>query len=1151
MPEERKLVTILFADVTGSTALGETLDPEDVRTLMTRYFKLARCVVAEHGGTVEKFIGDAVMAVFGLAQAHGDDAERALAAALALRDVVADDALLAGRFVLRMGVHTGQVMATDDRGRGDFLVTGDAVNVAARLEQHAQPSEIVASRRTADAARAAFLFGKRRLVTAKGKSRRLEVYPLTGPRPVRLVGRPPLVGRRRELAQLDLLRVAVLEERRPQLVSIVAPAGTGKTRLLEEFLARLDPADGFQVAMARCLPYGDHLTYWPLRGLLEGLLGDAFSSERVTEAFARGGHGAEDAARLADLVLATLGIERDGHDGHDGHDGQGHRSDRTSIFGAWRLLVEVLAREAPRVLVFEDLHWASESLLDLVEHIMSPRTQAAVLLVALSRPELLDRRPAWGGGQRNFTSLALEPLREEQTRELVSHLMAGAEGPNGMVRQRVVERSGGNPFFAIELAHSVAERGPMGLNTSATDANLPDTVHEAVLERLDRLTPPERGVLQVATVAGRTFRPDMLRALVSVGTGGEPAAVEDLDAALGDLLARDLIAPTEDGQYTFRHLLFRDVAYGTLPRAERIRLHAQVAAWLEHFAADRLDEFTELIAYHYREAAVLARQSAVAVPLPVDAARAVRFLVRAGEMASQTGAFLEARDYLQSAIALAPESDRGRLYEALGDSVHQVLRETGASAYREALARWRADLPAPTAMDEQSAVPPSRTEGGHQPAGDPLTGARLLRKLLIAYLRWGAMPTDVTEWRELEEMQAEARRLAEAAGNEQEVWRVRVMDLLWLYWRDGVPTEEIARGRAVANAAADYFEMDKNWTALSEALDVYTSLSIALAEHADALEAAQRRLAIPDLPAAERGDAVSTVVRGYFNIGDYERCVSTARTALEQVRPGESALPLGLAVSLAATVAWYDGRWDELALFLDAARDTWDQSEHELGRGWLMSHLIALQVAMARDDQAAADAAAATLHALLAQEPTDELVRLVAAYQADDADKLLCPPLAHWTENTRYPETLMFLSERGITAPRELLDAAAAEAYVEQVPFPLLCLEIAEALAADDDVRLAAALEDAERGGLVAHVARMRVVLAQRSGNQAPLERARPVLQRLGDRQFLRRLEEVASRLPMRPGSPQEHAERELAHGAPAAAKRTTPRRRVRRATEA
>jgi len=1106
MPEERKLVTILFADVTGSTALGESLDPEDVRALMTRYFEHARRVVSEHGGIVEKFIGDAVMAVFGLAQAHGDDAERALAAAQALREEVAGDAVLDGRFVLRMGVHTGEVIATSDRSRGDFLVTGDAVNVAARLEQHAQPDEIVASRRTAEAARAAFLFGKRRLVTAKGKRHRIEVYPLSGPRPTRQVGRPPLVGRGRELAQLALLCTAVLEERRPQLISIIAPAGTGKTRLLEEFLGRLDPTGGFQVAMARCLPYGDHLTYWPLRGLLEGLLGGEFSREQLAKTFAQAGHQVEDATRLADLVLATLGIERDGQ--------SDSQSDRMSIFGAWRLLVEAVAREAPRIVIFEDLHWASESLLDLVEHIMSPRTQARVLLVALSRPELLDRRPSWGGGQRNFTSLALEPLREDQTRELVDRL---AEGMHGTVRMRIVERSGGNPFFAIELARSVAERGLMGRAVSAN--GLPDTVHEAVLERLDRLAPAERAVLQEAAVVGRTFRPDMLQAIAS------GPSQDDVGAALGNLLAQDLVAPAEDGLYTFRHILFRDVAYGTLARSERIRLHTQVAIWLEDFAADRLDEFTELIAYHYREAVVLARQSAVPVELPVDVARVVRFLARASELASQVGAFLEARSHLQSAIALAPESERGRLYEALGDNVHQVLRGTGTAAYREALARWRAD-----------------------PAGDALSGARLLRKLLVTYLRWGAMQTDGTEWRELEEMQAEARRLAEAANDEEELWRVRLVDLLWLFWRDNVPADEINRGREASRAAANYFEAQANWTALSEALDIYISLSMALARHADALKAAQRRLAIPDLPAAERGDAVSTVVRGYFNTGDYERCVAAARAALQQVRPGESALHLGLAVSMAATAAWYGGHWDELAPFLDAARDAWDQSEHEIGRGWLMCHFIALTVAMAREDQTTADTALAALDTLVAKERTDEFRRLIASYRTDEADKLL-GEVAHWTQDTRYPETLMFLSERAIRAPRELLSAAAAEANAEQVPFPLLCLTIAEALSADDDARLATALEEAERGGMVAHVARMRIVVAQRSCDLAQLERARPVLQRLGDRQFLRRLEEVANCIQS--GAPQPSEVREPAHTGPRATQEAEPLRRIRQATEA
>jgi len=397
-------------------------------------------------------------------------------------------------------------------------------------------------------------------------------------------------------------------------------------------------------------------------------------------------------------------------------------------------------------------------------------------------------------------------------------------------------------------------------------------------------------------------------------------------------------------------------------------------------------------------------------------------------------------------------------------------------------------------------------------------------------------------------MQAEARRLAEAATDEEELWRVRLVDLLWLFWRDNVPADEINRGREASRAAANYFEAQANWTALSEALDIYISLSMALARHADALEAAQRRLAIPDLPAAERGDAVSTVVRGYFNTGDYERCVAAARAALQQVRPGESALHLGLAVSMAATAAWYGGHWDELAPFLDAARDAWDQSEHEIGRGWLMCHFIALTVAMAREDQTTADTALAALDTLVAKERTDEFRRLIASYRTDEADKLL-GEVAHWTQDTRYPETLMFLSERAIRTPRELLSAAAAEANAEQVPFPLLCLTIAEALSADDDARLATALEEAERGGMVAHVARMRIIVAQRCCDLAQLERARPVLQRLGDRQFLRRLEEVANCIQS--GAPQPSEVREPEHTDPRATQEAKPLRRIRQATEA
>ena len=395
------------------------------------------------------------------------------------------------------------------------------------------------------------------------------------------------MDRKPDLHQLELLLERTLSERQPQLVSIMAPAGTGKTRLLEEFLAHLDPAQGFQVAAARCPPYGQTLTYWPLRGLLIGLLGEAIGKPQVVDAFVQGGQAPEDAARLADFVLTTLGVEQD------------EVTDRESIFAAWRLLLEALASQTPRVVVFEDLHWASESLLDLVEYLVHPRVQAALLMIILSRPELLDRRPAWGGGQQNFAAIALQPLTEVQTRELVEHVAAGL---HQALRERVVTHSGGNPFFVLELIRGIAEK-------RAITYILPDTVHAAVLARLDLLSSQERAVAQAASVAGRVFRVAALQAVLENLTGSE------IDRALDGLMTRQIVVQASGGTFTFNHMLIRDVAYGTLSRSERVRIHSKIAAWLEAFAAERLDEFMELIAYHYLEAVRLAQQSAVPLGL--------------------------------------------------------------------------------------------------------------------------------------------------------------------------------------------------------------------------------------------------------------------------------------------------------------------------------------------------------------------------------------------------------------------------------------------------------------------------------------------------------------------------------------------------------
>lgn len=1063
MPEERKLVTILFADVTESTALGDTLDPEDVRALMGRYYAHARRIIQEHGGTLEKFIGDAVMAVFGLPHAHGNDAERALAAALALREAVATDTVLAERLLLRLGINTGEIIATSYPQGGDFLVTGDAVNVAARLQQAARPGEIVVSERTADAAQAAFLFGDARLVEVKGKRQPLRLFPLQEARLVRRVTRPPFVGRRQDLLQLSVLQARVLEERRPQLVSILAPAGIGKTRLLEEFLARLNPADGFQVATARCLPYGQTLTYWPLRGLLTDLLGGEIAKPPVTEAFARGGHTPEDATRLADFVLTTLGIEREG------------TTDRESIFTAWRLLLESLAHQAPRIVVFEDLHWASESLLDLVEHIMHPRTQVPLFIVVLSRPELLERRPTWGGGRQNFTALALEPLSETHTRELVERLTGGL---HEAIRERIVERCGGNPFFAVELVRGLAEHGITG--KAALAETLPDTVHAAVLARLDLLSPQERAVVQAAAVAGRAFRPATIHAALGDRTPSE------IDEALDALLTHNLVVSAQGRTFTFRHALIRDVAYGTLSRVERVRMHGKIAAWLEANAGEHVDEYTELIAYHYRETVLLSRQAAVPLELPIDPARAVHYLTRAGHLASRSGAFAEARTYLQSAIDLAPQEEHLLLYEQLGDCV--VWGNTAIEAYRQALARWRGTV-----------------------AQDPLVGVRLLRKLLITSLRWNVTPRSAEE--ELVRLLAEARRLAEAADDEDERWRVQLAHIWLFLWSENDTLQDVEQGRSTALAAATYFEARADWVSFSDALDAYISLSRGVGAHDDALEASRRRLSIPELPAMERGDALNMMAQLSFHLGNYSRCYEIVREGLARLRLGEPVGYLAGAVALAMRALYVTGRWSEIDALMPTLEDVWEQVQHDVSTATDVAYgyFTVLDMALAREDQVATSTAASVLERCLptGQANAQNGQSLLAALLEDDPRPIdYDPSNGDWGTNL-----LLFFNEHGVHAPPALI---AQERYWLSLAASVLrsrCVEIAEALVAEDLARLAAALDEAEATGLILHAARMRVVLAQRTSDRAQLERARSVLERQGDRHFLRRLDEVAATL--------------------------------------
>ena len=1060
MPEERKLVTILFADVTGSTALGELFDPEDVRALMGRYYEHARRVVAAHGGTIEKFIGDAVMALFGLSQAHEDDAERALAAALALRAAIDGDEILRGvSFQLRMGVNTGEVVATSDHSSGDFLVTGDTVNVAARLQQNANPGEIIANERTFNAAQNAFLFDEPRMIEAKGKREPLRVYPLMGAREVRAVYRPPFVGRKQDLMQLQLLEARVMEEERPQLVSIVAPAGTGKTRLLEEFLRRLEPDEGFQMAAVRCLPYGQTLTYWPLRGLLNGLLlGPEITKPPLMAVFTQASYEAEDAARLADVILATLGIEGD----------KTATIDRESLFAAWRLLIEAFAKQAPRVLIFEDLHWASDSMLDLVEHITQQHTHARLLLIVLSRPELLDRRPTWGGGRQNFTALALQPLTPTQTGDLVERLSSDLAPA---LRHQIAERCGGNPFFALELARGLAERGLSG--AAATLDMLPDTVHAAVQARIDLLTKPERAVLQIAAVASRGIRPAMLHAAL------DEYSLRDIETALDGLLARDMLVPGEGDAYTFRHILIRDVAYSTLSRAERVRLHSKLAAWLESLAGDHLDAYAEIIAYHYREAVLLSRQSAIRRPMPRETERAVYFLERAGELAARAGAFAEAREHLRDAIALASESDHLHLYEKLGDSL--VLGDDVSNAYEKAIERWRAE---------------------DEPA--PLTGARLLRKLLVAFHRMNKQLTN----EKYTALWDEARQLAQQCGDEAELWRFRVAHLHWILQtalqRGVINEQETQEGLATCKAAAAFFERHDDWPALVATLDLWMGFCETIGAHTEAMTVCRRRLEVPGISTYERMDTLGGIAMIHFLIGDYEQSIATVCEALDALRPGEPVEYLAQGVSIAMWAAYVAGQWDSITPLLDALGKIWErlQLRPGAGAGVFDGYMSWLLIAKAREDRPSIDMASSVIERMYAEESS--IKEFIAIIHDDQLDRLDIEKTATGVTGL----ILSWFSEAGMKPPAKLMLGT-----VFQNDMTTWSVQIAQALLDDDNTALASAIDAAEAHGLLVHAARMRIVLAQRSSDRAQLDRARPVLERLNDLRSLRRLEEVEALL--------------------------------------
>jgi class 3 adenylate cyclase len=637
LPEERKVVTVLFADLVGFTARAERLDPEDVRAILTPYFSRVRSEIEAFGGTVEKFIGDAVMAVFGVPVSHGDDPERAVRAALAMCAAVeamngSDPDL---DLKVRIAVNTGEALVTlsASAAQGEGVVAGDIVNTASRMQEAAPANGILVGEETYRSTRTVIEYEEAEPVVAKGKQAPVPVWRAVAasvPPGERAEGRVPMLGRGSELGVLQGIWERVVSERRPSLLTVFGPAGIGKTRLASEF-SRLAAEDGARVIRGRSLPYGEVAPYGAFGAQLKQVAGmfDTDTPEAAEEKL-RGavaglldGEASEVASHLALLIGEGTG---------------GEVADRNTLFFSARRLVEALANERPTILVFEDIHLSTSSMLDLLETLASRVREVPLLLLTLARPELLSARSAWGGGLPAYTALPLDPLDGGNSEELARQLLeAGGVDPD--VARELAGTGEGNPLFIEELAASVAER-----RTSAGE--LPSSVRSIVAARLDALPPAERDALLNASVVGKVFWGGVLSRM----PGGSEAWREAVDALEGrDLIRRDPVSRLQgDHQFVFKHQLIREVAYGTLPRALRRERHAAVARFLEESAGDA-GEVVAALAHHWSEAG--------------EGARAAEFFVRAGDQAGRGWAKDEAAAFYRRALDFLPEDERERRRE--------------------------------------------------------------------------------------------------------------------------------------------------------------------------------------------------------------------------------------------------------------------------------------------------------------------------------------------------------------------------------------------------------------------------------------------------------------------------------------------------------
>jgi class 3 adenylate cyclase/tetratricopeptide (TPR) repeat protein len=942
--EERKVVSVLFVDIVDFTARSHRSDPEDVVAALAPYQQRLRQEIERFGGMREKFIGDAVVGVFGAPVAHEDDAERAVRAALSIIDAIEElnKKHPSLELAVRAAVNTGEGLVSfrSAHRAGEGIVTGDVANTASRLQNVAPVGGVVVGELTYRSTRAAINYEQLESVTVKGKPDPLPVWRAIAPRSRVTIDRvadasTPFIGRKYDLLALEALYQRALHETSVQLVTIVGEPGVGKSRLIVEFAAfREKEPELVQWRQGRCLPYGEGITFWPLSEIIKAGAG-ILESDGIEQASVKLDAAIEEViaddnerewfkARLSPLVGAKSPDEAE-------------IVDRGESFTAWRRYLEAQANHRPLILVFEDLHWADPATVEFIEHLVDWSEGIPMFVICAARPELYDNHPGWGGGKHNSNTIGLSPLSDEETGELIGSLFLRA-AVSQKIKSSLLERAGGNPLYAEEFARMIVERGVLDLTSSAptvdlTDFPFPETLHALIAARLDSLSAPQKAILQDAAVAGRNF---WSGAVAAIG-GADEATIKQV---LHDLTLKELVRPARSSsmenheEYSFWHALVRDVAYGQIPRAARGRKHVAMATWIERIAADDLADRAELVAHHYRQALELARASGQAEEARRLELGTRRFLVMAGDRAAPLDAEKAAR-YYREALELLPRDDPARGQTLVKASDMAVcIGEFGASQefLREAIAGFRAAGDGGKEGTALAKLSKSfRDSGDTERARELLTSAiDVLQRegttdeLSYAYVQLGGdwlfsgSPSEALQWTD------KALDLAEASGSLEDQARalgIRGLARFELAETGGI--EDLRRALSITK------ELDKpEWiTSAYVALAYMTWLSEgpqqAEALYDQAIEVGERRGVIGDSMWA-RAESVWSL----FDLGKWDEVLSRTQRVVEWEELHGGTQMRAMTLPYKAAVVLHRGGVEEAVSmtesFLDLAREIGD-----------------------------------------------------------------------------------------------------------------------------------------------------------------------------------------------------------------------------------